>query len=324
MLTTDQVRSSFQKMRQSTARPLNLNFFCHRPAPEDPQRQRRWQERLASYYTEFGLDPSAPVDVPNRRPFDEAMCDVIEQLKPAVVSFHFGLPVRPLVDRVRATGARVISSATTVEEALWLEAEGCDAVIAQGVEAGGHRGMFLTTDIATQVGTMALTPQIVDAVKVPVIAAGGIGDARGVAAAFALGASAVQLGTAYLRCPECHTSAVLRKALDHARDDETVLTNVITGRPARGIINRLIREVGPMSPDAPEFPRAADGVAPLRAKSEQNGSGDFSPLWCGQSAAMSQAIPAGALTRTLAEQALALIKRLGSEDDQVLLAGKKT
>ena len=170
--------------------------------------------------------------------------------------------------------------------------------------------MFLATDIATQVGTISLTPQIVDAVKIPVIASGGIGDARGIAAAFALGASAVQLGTAYLRCPECRTSAVLRKALAQARDDQTVLTNVITGRPARGILNRVIRELGPINPLAPEFPRAADAVAPLRSHTEQQGSGDFCPLWCGQSAAMSREMPAGQLTKMLAAEAQALMKGL--------------
>jgi nitronate monooxygenase len=205
MLSAEQVRASYKAIRERTMRPLNLNFFCHRIPSPDPKRESRWRELLGRYYTELGLEPAASPSGPNRRPFDAAMCDVVEELRPAVVSFHFGLPEKPLLDRVRSTGARIISSATTVEEARWLEAEGCDAVIAQGAEAGGHRGMFLTSDIATQVGTIALTPQIVDAVKIPVIASGGIGDARGIVAAFALGASAVQLGTAYLRCPECRT-----------------------------------------------------------------------------------------------------------------------
>ena len=214
---------------------------------------------------------------------------------------------------MRAAGSRIISSATTVEEAQWLEAEGCDAVIAQGLEAGGHRGMFLAKDVASQVGTLALTPQIVDAVKIPVIAAGGIGDARGIVAAFALGASAVQIGTAYLRCPESCASAVHRKALEQAREDQTAVTNVITGRPARGIVNRVIRDLGPVNPLAPEFPRAADALAPLRATAEQQGSGDFSPLWSGQSARMCREIPAGQFTRMLASDALALMKKLGGK-----------
>src|SRR5262249_1250618 len=232
-------------------------------------------------------------------------------LQPEVVSFHFGLPPKPLLDAVRGAGSRIISSATTVEEAQWLEAQGCDAVIAQGFEAGGHRGMFLATDPFTQVGTFALVPQIVDALKVPVIAAGAIGDARGIAAAFALGASAVQIGTAYLRCPEARTSAVHRKALETARDDQTVITNVITGRPARGIVNRVIRDLGPINPIAPEFPRAYEPLAPLRAHAEQNGLGDYSPLWAGQAAPMCREIPAGALTKMLFEEAITLMKALG-------------
>src|SRR5215813_1278223 len=296
MLNPDQVRASYQHVRQRTARPVNLNFFCHRAPSIDHDRERRWRELLAPYYAEFGLDPSSSVIVPNRLPFDEAMCDVVAEVKPGVVSFHFGLPPKPLLERVRAAGSRIISSATTVEEARWLEDGGCDAIIAQGFEAGGHRGMFLAKDVASQVGTMALTPQIVDAVKVPVIAAGGIGDARGIVAAFALGASAVLIGTAYLRCPESRPSAIHRKALEHAQEDQTVVTNVITGRPARGIINRVIRDLGPINSLAPEFPRAADALAPLRASAEPQRSGDFSPLWSGQSARMCREIPAGQLT----------------------------
>lgn len=216
-----------------------------------------------------------------------------------MVSFHFGLPSVPLVDRVRATGATVISSATTVAEARWLAEHGCDAVIAQGAEAGGHRGMFLTDEPAAQVGTLALVPQVVDAVDVPVIAAGGIADARGVAAALALGAQGVQVGTAFLRTPEATTSAVHRRALADAADDATVLTNVMTGRPARGIVNRMVGEVGPLSDDAPVVPYATAGIAPLRAAAEAHGSGDFSPLWAGQAAPLAREEPAEDVVRRL-------------------------
>ena len=313
MLTPDQVRTSFRSIRSRTARPVNLNFFCHRlPAP-DASREREWGQRLAPDYRELGIDTSAPAaSGPNRMPFDGAMCDAVVELKPPVVSFHFGLPSKVLLDRVRASGVRIISSATTVAEARWLEAEGCDAVIAQGFEAGGHRGMFLEMDPSRQVGTFALVPQIADALKIPVIAAGGIGDARGIVAALALGASAAMLGTAYLRCPESRTSVVLRKALESARDDSTVITNVITGRPARGILNRVIREIGPLNAAVPEFPRAADALGPLRTCAESAGSGEFSPLWAGQAAAMAQDIPAGALTKILGEQALRLMKELAA------------
>jgi nitronate monooxygenase len=310
MLTPDQVTSTVQSFQERTKRPLNLNFFCHREAVLDADRERKWRESLAAYYAEFGIDSSATVSLPSRAPFNEAMCDVVVGLRPQVVSFQFGLPPKGLLDPIRSAGARIISSATTVQEARWLEAGGCDAVVAQGSEAGGHRGMFLATDPASQVGTFALVPQVVDAVKIPVIAAGGIADARGLVAAIALGASAVQIGTAYLRCPEARTSAVHRKALETVRDDQTAITNVITGRPARGIVNRAIREIGPMNDLVPEFPRATEAVSPLRAHAEKNGLGDFSPLWAGQAAAMCKEIPAGKLTMMLAEEARELMKEL--------------
>jgi nitronate monooxygenase len=206
----------------------------------------------------------------------------------------------------------VIASATTVKEARWLEAEGCDAVIAMGFEAGGHRGIFLSDDpagdMARQVGTFALVPQVVDAVKIPVIAAGGIGDARGIVAAFALGASAVQLGTAYLFTPEARIPAWHRAALEKASDDATMVTNLFTGRPARGIANRLMRELGPLAAEAPRFPLAGGGLLPLRQVAEAAGSGDFSSQWAGQAAALGRSLPAGDLTRKLAAEALA---RLG-------------
>src|SRR6202521_2848308 len=234
-----------------------MEFFCHQAVDADAAREAGWKRRLGSYYNELGLDPAMPFDAANRAPFDAAMCELVEELKPEIVSFHFGLPDRGLLDRVKATGCIVVASATIVKEAIWLEENGADVIIAQGAEAGGHRGMFLTDNIAEQPGTFALVPQVVDAVKVPVIAAGGIADGRGIAAAFALGAAGVQIGTAYLRCPESKVIAAARSALAQALDDTTVITNVMTGRPARGVINRAMREVGPISGDAPAFPHAA-------------------------------------------------------------------
>jgi nitronate monooxygenase len=311
MLSVEQARNELGIIRQRTSRPINVNFFCHRPPNANPAREAAWKTRLHAYYTELGLDPDAPATGMNRAPFDEAMCDLVAEVKPEVVSFHFGMPERRLVQRVKDFGAKVLSSATSAEEARWLEDEGCDAIIAQGYEAGGHQGVFLTDDIARQVGTMALVPQVVDAVKVPVIAAGGIGDARGIVAAFALGAAAVQIGTSYLLCPEAKTSKVHRAALKNNKDNASVLTNVFTGRPARGIVNRIISEVGPMSDIAPEFPLANAAVAPLRAKVEADGSGDFSPLWTGQAGALAREMPAGELTKQLAADALARLRRVG-------------
>lgn len=307
-ITAEQARADIAAYRAATAKPLNLNFFCHTSPEPDAERDAAWRARLAPYYRELGLDPAMPLSPSNREPFNDAFLAVVEDCRPEIVSFHFGLPERRLLDRVRATGAKVISSATTVAEARFLDAEGCDAIIAQGAEAGGHRGMFLTRDVAGQVGTFALVPQVVDAVRVPVIAAGGIADARGVVAALALGASAVQIGTAFLFAPEARVTPPHRRALDQAAADEMAITNVFTGRPARGVVNRLMRDVGPLSADAPDFPLAGGAVAPLRAATEPAGSGDFMPLWSGQAARLARPMPAGELVRTLAAEA---VVRLG-------------
>lgn len=299
LLPMDKLRAELGVIRQRTSKPVNVNFFCHRPAVPDPVREAGWRARLAPYYAELGIDPAAPIPAANRAPFDDAFCAVVEEFRPEVVSFHFGLPTPELMDRVKATGARVVSSATTADEARWLEDHGADAIIAQGNEAGGHRGIFLTDDIANQPGLFALLPQVVDAVEVPVIAAGGIGDARGIVAAFALGASAVQLGTAYLFTPEATITPMHREALRTAKDDGTALTNLFTGRPARGLVNRVMREVGPLSADAPAFPTAGGALMPLKAKAEAAGSADFSSLWSGQAAALGREMGAGDLTRQL-------------------------
>jgi nitronate monooxygenase len=310
MLTTAQVREQVGKIRARTAKPINLNFFCHRPPVLDNAREAGWRERLAPYYRELAIDPAAPVPTSNRAAFDVVFCEVVEELAPAVVSFHFGLPEPGLVARVKAAGCVVLSSATTVAEARWLEGRGVDAVIAQGYEGGGHRGMFLSDRIEAQVGTFALVPQVVDAVEVPVIAAGAVSDARGIAAAFALGAAGASIGTAYLFSPEARISAPFRAALQSASADGTAVTNLMTGRPARGFVNRVMREIGPMSDVAPDFPLAAGALAPLRAKAEAQGSGDFSPMWSGQAASLGRAVPAGELTRTLAAEALARLRGL--------------
>jgi nitronate monooxygenase len=309
-LTPAQVREEFTKIRTRIRKPINLNFFCHATPQRDEAMESAWRKRLAPYYAELGVDPPAsPARVV--APFGPEMCDAVIELKPEVVSFHFGLPDASLVNRVKAAGCTILSSATTVTEARWLEDHGADAVIAQGVEAGGHRGMFLTTEPASQVSTLALVPQVVDAVRAPVIAAGGIADGRGIAAAFALGASAVQMGTAYLFCPEAHISTYHRAALKSARDNLSAITNVLTGRPARVFMNRIVREVGPLAPGVPAFPLAAAALVPLRTKAESQGSADFSGLYAGQAAALGRELPAGELTLKLAAEALARLGMLG-------------
>jgi nitronate monooxygenase len=311
MLDAAKAREQIMQFRACSQAKVNLNFFCHTPPELSNAREARWRERLAPYYRELGIDPAAPVPTSMRLPFNEDFCALVEETNPGVVSFHFGLPEDGLLKRVKAAGCAVLSSATTVAEARWLEARGVDAIVAQGYEAGGHRGMFLSGDLAAQVGTFALVPQIVDAVKVPVIATGGIMDARGIAAGFALGAAAVQIGTAFLFTPEAKISAPHRAALHEARDDGTAVTNLMTGRPARGLVNRVMREIGPVNEIAPAFPLAAGALAPLRAKAEAQGSGDFSPMWSGQAAALGREMPAAELTRTLAVEAVALLQRMG-------------
>lgn len=302
LLSLDALRDELATLRAKTKRPFNVNFFCHREPPPNPGREQAWRELLAPYYAEFGIEP-APANGAGRAPFSAAAAEVLEEIKPAVVSFHFGLPADDLLQRVRVLGAKIVSSATTVAEARWLEAHGVDAIVAQGLEAGGHRGMFLSEDIASQVGTLPLVAQIVRAVHVPVIAAGGIASARGVAAAMALGAAGAQVGTAYLLCPEATTSAVHRAALKNAGASLTALTNLFSGRPARGIVNRLMRELGPLHPAAPAFPLAGAASTALRAYAERHGSGDFSPLWCGQDVTGCAEMPAAELTRRLAGKA---------------------
>ncbi|RBP05639.1 nitronate monooxygenase [Roseiarcus fermentans] len=312
MLTPAALREQIGAARARARGPINVNFFCHAPPAPDPAREAAWREELAADYAAAGLEPPAPRAGPGRAPFDAAMAEVVEATRPEVVSFHFGLPDETLLARVRRTGAKIYSSATSVAEARWLDARGVDAVIAQGAEAGGHRGMFLTDDIDAQPGLFALLPQVVDAVGAPVIAAGGIADGRGIAAAFALGARAVQIGTAYLRTPEATISAAHRRALADARDDSTRLTNLFTGRPARGLVNRFVHDHGPMNPRAPAFPTATAAVAPLRAHWEAQGSGDYSPLWSGQAAALAREEDAGALTARLWRDAGAVAAALGS------------
>jgi nitronate monooxygenase len=300
MLSIEAMRKELATIKAHSNKPFNVNFFCHTPPTPSAGQEAAWRAALAPYYGEFGIDADAIPAGPGRAPFSADIADALQEFRPAVVSFHFGLPSAELLRRVKAWGSKILSSATTVGEARWLEAQGVDAVIAQGLEAGGHRGNFLSADLSTQVGTFALLPQIVREVKCPVIAAGGIADAKGVAAAIALGAAGVQVGTAYLLCPEATTSAVHRAALKSEAARHTALTNLFTGRPARGIVNRLIRERGPVSAVAPAFPLATAAIAPLRAKAESRGSGDFSPLWAGQNVSGCREIPAAALTRELA------------------------
>jgi nitronate monooxygenase len=300
LLSPSALHDELRLITAQTRKPYNVNFFCHSVPARDRRKERAWRELLAPYFEELGVDPESVADGPVRAPFSSEVADIVEELRPPVVSFHFGLPSDELLRRVRGWSSTILASATTVEEALWLEERGVDVIIAQGAEAGGHRGMFLTDDVATQMGTFALVPQVVRAVRRPVIAAGGIADGAGIRAALALGAAGVQIGTAYLLCPEATTRPVHRAALKSDAARVTAITNVFSGRPARGIVNRIMRELGYVSEAAPPFPFASAALAPLRVAAEKHSSGDFSPLWSGQNAVGCRETPAAALTRDLA------------------------
>ncbi len=300
MLSPGQLQEELSSLSSLTSAPFNLNFFCHKTPERAPAVEQAWRSLLAPYFTLFGIDPETVEEGAQRRPFDHVTADIIESARPAVVSFHFGLPAPDLLARVKGWGSIVLSSATTLVEAQWLIANGADAVIAQGLEAGGHRGHFLSSALAGQRSTKNLVAEIVQATQAPVIAAGGIATPDEAAAMLALGASAVQLGTAYLLCPEANTSDLHRAAIRQYRPQDTALTNVYSGRPARGIITRLMRDLGPLRHDVPAFPLASAAVTALRKAAESQGDHNFSPLWCGEAAPQFDGVSAGEVTRSFA------------------------
>ncbi len=306
MLSADEARPQAAQVRARCSGPLNLNFFCHEAVEEADD--RAWLKLLRPYYDEYGVEPSKGGG-PVRGAFDEAMCAMVEEVRPELVSFHFGLPREELLERVRRAGCTILSSATTVEEARRLAERRVDAIVAQGWEAGGHAGRFLPGRPAEQMGLFALLPQIVDSTGLPVIAAGGIADGRGIAAALTLGATAVQIGTAYLRSPESLVRPAHRAALASADAERTVFTNLYTGGLARGLPTRLTEELGPARTEAPPYPQAARALDPLARAAAERGEAGFAPMWAGQAARLAPALPARELTETLARDALALLGR---------------
>ena len=299
MLSNQQLADELSNISKHTDKPYNVNFFCHSMPDADDSREQAWQQRLKPYLQEFDVNPDSIPSSTTRQPFSAEKLAILADFKPAIVSFHFGIPEASLIEQIKNWGGMVISTATTIAEAHWLETHGCDAIIAQGIEAGGHRGMFLTDDLSTQCGTLALLPQIVHAVNIPVIAAGGMSDASTVKAAMDLGAQAVQVGTAYLLCDEAKTSALHRAAIKSERAQHTAITNVFTGRPARGIVNRAINELGPICDEAPDFPLAANAIGAIKIEAEKNDCCDFSSLWRGQNASGCHEISASSLTQLL-------------------------
>ena len=300
ILSDVQVREQAAEVRRRAKGPLNLNFFCHQ-MPEQAD-DSAWRDLLQPYYERLGIEPAGAGLL--RMPFDEAACAAVEDVRPHIASFHYGLPSEPLLTRVQASGAIIISSATTVAEALWLEARGVDAIIAQGYEAGGHSGRFLGSDPADALGLFALLPQLVEAVSVPVIAAGAIANGRSIAAALTMGASAVQIGTAYLLTPESLIAAPFRALL---KTHTTVMSNLYSGGLARAARGRLIDELGPVRAEVPPFPLASAAIVPLWRAAQERGDWEFLLPLAGQSAVLSRELPAAELTRTLAAEAVAII-----------------
>ena len=302
MLPVDELRRQTAELRERTDRPFQLNFFCHETPEVTGDIAERAREYFAPLYDELGLgeppQPSAPAVE-----FDEARLEALLELRPPVVSFHFGLPTQDALEAIHAAGMVVLASATTVGEARHLEEHGADAVVAQGAEAGGHRGSFLVEGDERPVGTLALVPQVVDAVGVPVIAAGGIADGRGLAAVLALGAGAAQIGTAFLPCPESGISPEYREALRSAKADATILTRAVSGRPARALRNRMTQELSGVLP----YPAQLSLTAPLFGV--DGAAGQFQAMWSGQAAALATEAPAGEVVAAISAAAEAIAAR---------------
>ncbi|WP_372799393.1 NAD(P)H-dependent flavin oxidoreductase [Litorivivens sp.] len=284
MLSGEALEHALIKLRSLTSKPVNLNFFCHKEKTESAARYAQWLNLLSPFFNEYGIDPATLPGGAQRQPFSQVIADLVEPHQPQVVSFHFGLPAAGLLDRVKRWGAMVLSSATTLDEALWLEQQGADAVIAQGLEAGGHRGHFLRADLKGQLKTAELVERCVKHLSIPVIAAGGIARPDDLVVMKQAGAAGVQLGSAYLLAAEATTGQLHRQVLQSERRAVTAITNLYTGRPARGIVTRLMESLGPMNNSAPAFPLAANAISALRAQAEQRADSSFTPLWCGENA----------------------------------------
>lgn len=302
MLSAHALLEELESIKSAGITSYNLNFFCHESPKPDERKEARWRHALSRYFRQYDIDPASIVSGPGRVPFCETTLELIAPYRPPIVSFHFGLPDRKSVDSILSWGGQLWSTATTTDEANWLADNGVTAVIAQGIEAGGHRGMFRTDDLSTQLETTALLAAIQRTVAVPLIAAGGIAGPEHVRKMIAAGAWGVQLGTAYLCCNEAKTSRLHRSLLQSPSRQPTQLTNLLSGRPARGIPNRLMTDLGPLSDIAPAFPLASSALAPLRAAAEAQGKGDFSPLWCGSDASGCREINAGEQTLWLAQR----------------------
>lgn len=300
----DAARTMIEDTRALTDAPFNVNVFCHAPARRDAARETAWIARLAPEFDALGAPvPDALHEIYPSFRGNDAMLALLLALRPAVVSMHFGLPDAAQLDALRAAGIVMLASATNLDEARAIERAGIDAIVAQGIEAGGHRGVFDPDARDECLPTATLTRLLVQRTGLPVIAAGGIMDGRGIRAALDLGASAAQLGTAFIACPESAASAGHRAALQDARAWRTRLTRVLSGRPARGIANRFIDGFDAVAGDVADYPVAYDAAKQLSAAAGRRGlADDFAAHWAGQGAPLSRAMPAGALVRQLLDE----------------------
>jgi len=302
-MTAQAARKAIADTRALTQRPFGVNVFCHRPAVANAAVQAAWLSYLAPVFREFGAEPPATIgEIYTSFVQDDAMLQVFLDERPAVVSFHFGLPDESRIRALRDAGIFLMGCATSVDEALRIQQAGIDAVVAQGYEAGGHRGVFDPRARDERLGTLALTRLLVRRLEVPVVAAGGIMDGAGIAAALALGAQAAQLGTAFVSCPESAADTAFRAALADPKA-VTAMTDAISGRRARGLYNRLMR-LGEAhdSPAVPDYPIAYDAGKALNAAAKARGNSDFAAQWAGQGAGLSRALPAGELVAALSAE----------------------
>ncbi|WP_448188040.1 NAD(P)H-dependent flavin oxidoreductase [Azospirillum sp. sgz301742] len=313
-LTGAQIAEAAQAVRATTGRPFGVNLFAPTPAPAaaDPAPAL---DRVAPYYAELGLPaPTAPTLAAPTLPTDGFAGQVAACLDSgaAVFSFTFGIPSADVVRAIKARGMLFVGTATTVDEAVALEQAGADAVVAQGSEAGGHRGTFANDFGAGMVGTLALVPQVADAVRIPVIASGGIMDGRGIAAVLTLGAAAAQMGTAFLTCDEAGVTEAYKQAILAARDHETRVTRAFSGRPARGIANRFMDEVDAAPEAILPFPLQNALTRPMRTAAGKQGRAEFLSLWAGQGVRLARRQEAAALMEKLVEETEAAVRRTAS------------
>lgn len=306
------MRRAAEKVRALTDLPFNLNLFAaDQPGDIAPAAQRGALEALAGYHAELGLPAPEPVHAPYAPDFEEQLA-AAEAIRPPVVTFHLGLMPCERVRRLQRLGVRVGGSATCVAEAERLQALGVDFIVAQGAEAGGHRGSFLRDPYEAMTGTLALVRMIVQRVRIPVVAAGGIMDGAGIAAVLALGAQAAQLGTAFIPCPESGAPQVHKERILAAREDETLVTEKFSGKPARGLANRFVREMQHRAAPQLPFPAQNALTGALRAAAARAGNPDFVALWAGQAAALARALPAAQLVATLEAETLEALERLAA------------